>query len=1543
MTVLGLLFAFFVITFEVYFVYTTSKMEDLEKLMEIGEKLGHKGRELQAYVQGEIARIEKKVQADIEREERLKDRERTREKEQEEFQKEKLEKELKAQENELEILRIKAKMAEETPAGPPPAPSSSGTSLKMPAFEENRDNLDAYLERFERFALGEKWKKADWAIRLGALLKGRSLDIFSKLPKEDALDYEKLKVALLKMYAMTEEGYRTRFRTCRPEKYETPTQFIDRIGSYLDNWVTMAKIEQTYKGLRDLFLREQFLRCVSSQMMLFIQERENKDIDDVCAVAERYVKAHGLQSFTSPPRKITYGPNKFEGKSYPKSTPNSSASSKQPDKQSAPGSSKGKSSSGTVICYNCERPGHRSFQCTEPKKRRSYSQAQGMQLEDQKKAIAEAVQTGIKEAMKTSGRSEAHACFPVNLQQNMENAVQNETKGESPEVLNMSCNSSVGEPVSHPPGMPTCKGLVSGTEVSVLRDTGCSSAVVRSELVSKEQLTGKTQRCILIDGTKREFPLAVVHVDTPFFTGKVEALCMDNPVYDLIIGNLVGAREPKDPDSEWIPSKMTPSEVGGAAVTRAMAKKKDKPPKPLHVSSPIADVSRSDFIKAQKDDPTLTPLWERTDQEQDGKYKYATKNEVLVRLQEDKDTKGKYHSRVVVPKPYRSEVCRVAHECIMAGHQAKSRTYDKVASQFFWPGMYKDVSDYCTTCDICQKTVVKGRMTKVPLGKVPLVEEPFKRIAMDLVGPIYPASERGRRFILTIMDYATRYPEAVALSNIDAETVAEALLEVYSRIGIPSEVLTDMGTQFTSSVMREVSRLLAIKQLTTTPYNPKCNGMVERFNATLKTMLKRMCAEQPRDWDRYLAPLLFAYREAPHESLGGFSPFEMLYGRRVRGPMQVLKELLTKEGTDMEVKSTYQYIMDLRERLEDTCTLAHDMLAKATAKYKAYYDKKAKPRSLKEGDQVLVLLPTDHNKLLLQWKGPFVVQQRFNDCDYKVQMKDKIKTFHINLLKKYLPRTSGTDEASMGIFELPIMPSAEYSEQPIEGKPIQQELACTLQDETPGEFQNEDDINDGKYIEPMPCVTRKQGPEHVQICSELSSQQRAELEQLIDRYEDIFTDVPKKTHVIECDLQLTTNVPIRSKPYPVPHALRETIQKEVDDMLSLGIIEKSNSPYASPVVMVRKKDNTVRFCVDFRKLNRIVMFDPEPMPNPEDLFTKLSKGKYLSKLDMTKGYWQIAMSERSKDMTAFVTPDAQYRFLYLPFGLVVAPALFTRMMRKLFGQLENVVSYIDDLCVWTETWSEHLSVLEKVFQILREANLAAKPSKCSFGYRDIGFLGHHVGHGYLQADPELLDKIQRCERPTTKKEVRSYLGLTGFYRVYIPRYAEIAVPLTDLTRKGQSNKVKWEEAHERAFQTLKCLLVKPPILRLPDFSKMFVLRTDASDKGVAGILMQEFESMLHPIAYASRKLLPREQNYSVIEREALAIIWAIGKFDLYLFGRPFIIQTDHKPLTYIDQTKCLNKRIMRWAILLQEYKFKVEAVAGKANCGADFLSRVPVL
>ena len=363
--------------------------------------------------------------------------------------------------------------------------------------------------------------------------------------------------------------------------------------------------------------------------------------------------------------------------------------------------------------------------------------------------------------------------------------------------------------------------------------------------------------------------------------------------------------------------------------------------------------------------------------------------------------------QIVVPEIYRKQVMRLAHESIVGGHLGAKKTMYRITSNFHWPGVVADVTRFCRSCDICQKTAPKGRTCKVPLGEMPLMEEPFKRVAVDLVGPISLVSEKGNRYILTVVDFA------VALPKIETERVAEALLEVFSRVGFPKEMLSDRGTQFTSGMVKEVSRLVSTKQLFTTPYNPRCNGLCERINGVLKSMLKKMCQERPKDWDRYLPAMHFAYREVPQSSTG-FSPFELLYGRTVRGSMQILKDLWTGDCED-EIRNTYQYVLELKNRLEETCQLARESLYEAQGRQKHHYDKKARNRQFKVGEKVLVLLPTDSNKLVLQWKGLYEIKEVVNRMAYKVDTEGNLKILHTNILTAYQEREAS--EVGMTVHE----------------------------------------------------------------------------------------------------------------------------------------------------------------------------------------------------------------------------------------------------------------------------------------------------------------------------------------------------------------------------------------------------------------------------------------------------------------------------------------------------------------------------------------------
>lgn len=324
--------------------------------------------------------------------------------------------------------------------------------------------------------------------------------------------------------------------------------------------------------------------------------------------------------------------------------------------------------------------------------------------------------------------------------------------------------------------------------------------------------------------------------------------------------------------------------------------------------------------------------------------------------------------QLVLPQQYRQSVLETAHSIPMAGHLGQKKTTSRVQQRFFWPRLREDVAEMCKGCVQCQKTA-RVRKHRAPMIHLPVMDRPFQRIAMDMVGPL-PRSKSGHKYILTICDYGSRYPEAIPLKSTDSKHVAEALIPFFSHVGIPQEILTDCGANFTSKLMKELYNLLGIHAIKTSPYHPQTDRLVERFNTTMKSMLRKVIQKFDKQWDKALPYLMFAYREVPQESTG-FSPFELLYGRKVRGPLDVLKESWEAKATTPE--SSVSYLMKVRDRLESVAKIAQASEKAAKQTQKQWYDRNARERSFQLGDQVLVLMPAG---LKHSGKGHTPVQKR---------------------------------------------------------------------------------------------------------------------------------------------------------------------------------------------------------------------------------------------------------------------------------------------------------------------------------------------------------------------------------------------------------------------------------------------------------------------------------------------------------------------------------------------------------------------------------------
>jgi hypothetical protein len=430
--------------------------------------------------------------------------------------------------------------------------------------------------------------------------------------------------------------------------------------------------------------------------------------------------------------------------------------------------------------------------------------------------------------------------------------------------------------------------------------------------------------------------------------------------------------------------------------------------------------------------------------------------------------------------------------------------------------------------------------------------------------------------------------------------------------------------------------------------------------------------------------------------------------------------------------------------------------------------------------------------------------------------------------------------------------------------------------------------------------------------------------------------------VVTHTIRLNKDEPFRIRPYHLSEDKKRALYECVNEMLAAGVIERSDSEYCSPVVLVKKKDGTVRFCTDYRRLNRLTKDEAAPLPRIQEVLRDFGTATVYSSLDLKSGYWQIPMDQASKRLTAFATPDgATYQYRVMPFGLKNAPATFQKLMaRVLTGLLGRYVHvYLDDIIVYSMSYEEHVTHLRQVFERLREYGLRCANAKCRFGVQELPYLGHVIGSECNRPQERHLRQIQDASIPRTKKQLQSFLGLANWVREYVPRFAEIAAPLTDLLHKGKT--FKCTPAVQEAFDNLKAAIDKPLMLHRPNPELNFVLQTDASGVGIAAVLYQEQQHTRRIISYASARLNEAQRRYHINEQECLAIVWAVKKYRPYLEEGPFILRTDNKALLWLNTAKESNAKLTRWALHLQEFSFTVEHCPGKENELPDLLSRQP--
>ena len=988
--------------------------EHLKLVLEEARALGLSGDGLKEYLSQEKERIRQDRKEKEEREDKRQRDERALAREHEKAKLE-YEKEIQLAKINLEREKVQANAGKEDSQSRSQNRSGGnfGRFPKLPKFDEDKDEIDAYLFRFETYAKNMQFVESDWAFQLSTHLGKNALSVYSAIAASPGSNYQVLKKALLDKFQCSKDGFREKFRACKPDLNESFVAYASRVNHLFDRWIDLSGIDHTFEGLKDLLLCEHVLAAVNRDLSVFLRERNLTKSKDMFEAAENYRLAH--------PNKSMARSNKFElgmvgatsssewsggvvssqigrgGRFVPKQH---QFGQRQFGSGFGRGRGRGRGSGQGFNSVGQGNSGGQNFKFRNKPGDSSHGLAN---------AGGGSLNTPSTQVV-SKQQGEDNRCFFCgqlgHIQRGCLEFLKSKKKGGTSAGFKVGCVSvSAAESVTEgvlcsamhhvPEALPICTGVVNGFQVSVLRDSGATTAGVRKALVREDQFLHTSQDVVSFGGRRETFPLAMVEVQTPYFSGKLSCCVIDEPVADLILGNIQGVSP--------IPGLLMGDSVHVAAAVQTRAQVKAEKEGTARLKVPVADleVSRDELMALQHKDKTLQDFWDLSvsrSKKVIGKAEvfFSQADGVLCRHFQKDDTAV---VQVVVPSELRSKVLFMAHDGLLSGHCGVRRTLGRTLLRFWWPGVRMDVTRYCRTCEVCQKCAAKGKTPDVPLSKMPRIDEPFQRVAVDIVGPFSPPSEEKHRYVLTIVDTATRYPEAVPLKSIDSRSVAEALLDVFCRLGFPSEILSDNGSQFTSDMFQEFVRLFSIKHVRSSPYHAQSNGVVERFHGTFKPMLKKVIQENPRQWHRRIPPLLFACRELPSVSTG-FSPFELLFGRPARGPIDFLADAWLERENVGEAKGVCQFVLDVRNSVSDMCRLAQDNVERSGKVNKMYKDRRSKHRSFSVGDEVLVFLPTAKNKLQMVWDGPYKVVKVLK-FDYVVEVRGKSRIFHPNLLKKF--------------------------------------------------------------------------------------------------------------------------------------------------------------------------------------------------------------------------------------------------------------------------------------------------------------------------------------------------------------------------------------------------------------------------------------------------------------------------------------------------------------------------------------------------------------
>lgn len=1383
----------------------------------------------------------------------------------------------------------------------------------LPKFNDR--DLETFFALFENLAVDRRWSDSERTLLLQSVLTGKAQDAFVALSADERKKYASVKGAVLKAYELVPEAYRQKFRHWRKGDRQLYTEFVRELTTFFNRWCTAEGVH-IFETLCDLVLLEQFKNTIPDRIVTYITERKVKTAAEAAVLADEFVLIHkgkfvndnGVSFGSRGPRYHRFSGSRQSA--YPSVT-------------------------GDDQCRYCNERGHWKKECP-------LLQGKGRGRIAPAKPVGAASSKPVRAASSRGVGTPLEDASVSKVEEVLTSSVCSVSADVSVDRSVMETEYNDGYEPFITTGFVSVVGSQQKVPVKILRDTGASESFIKQDVLPVNEQSD-THRCVLIRGIGMHtfsVPLHKFNLESDLINGEVTmAVRPELPVegVDIILGNnLAGGRvwaeSAPPPVVSVVPLPVVSDECGdqfpdvfcACAVTRAQSRRKDVKFSAISVPVLPSSLPREDLVAAQQGDEELAGVLSGALPVEDVNFYtsgYFVIDGVLVRKWSaygDADPV----LQLVVPVKFRELVLQSAHGDV-AGHFGVRKTYQRLLQHFYWPKIRKSVAEYVRTCHVCQLTGKPNQTIKsAPLHPIPVVGQPFEHLIVDCVGPL-PPSKSGCAYLLTVMCQATRYPAAYPLRTITTRSVVKALSQFMSIFGIPKIVQSDRGSNFTSGLFKEVLNQLHVKHRVSSAYHAQSQGALERFHCTLKSLLRAYCVELNKDWEEGLPWLLLAAREVTQESMG-FSPNDLVFAHKVRGPLSVLKEGVEQVEPPVNL---IDYVHGFRRKLLLAWKLSKENLSKAQEKMKRLYDRRAVERVFNIGDQVLALLPVSGSPFCAKFSGPYVVVRQVTELDYLLSTPDRRRATqlcHVNLLKPYYAPALKTDfgGGSTKAVGLAVVSEVEAESQDV----------AAPEDVSASGTVWQPRLRNSEMLSNLDC-----------LFGHLSSEQQGQLKSVICEFDALFSDVPTCTDVIQHDIVVENSQPIRQRFYRVPPEKERYLEAEVQYLLDHGLAKPSYSSWSSPCLLVAKPDNTFRFCTDYRKVNKVTKPDSFPLPRMEDCIDRVGSAHFVSKFDLLKGYYQVPLTPRAQEISAFITPSGLYSYNVMSFGLRNAPSTFQRLMNRVVAGLEGCAVYLDDVVTYSDTWEEHLSCIRSFFERLRAAKLTVNLAKCEFARATVVYLGKVVGQGQVCPVRAKVQAIDAFPPPTSKKELMRFLGMVGYYRSFCANFSTVVAPLTALLKKNV--KFLWSLDCQTAFENAKLLLSTAPVLAAPRLNVPFQLQVDASQVGAGAVLLQlDKADIARPVGYFSKKFNRHQLNYSVIEKEALALVWALQHFDVYVGGgvRPVVVYSDHNPLTFLHSLQSPSQRLMRWALVLQPYNLEIRHIRGVENVMADALSRSPM-